>query len=217
MVFTAAVGEDEVDLAAQEQVRVGFEAHAVDAPGQRGAALARVADVVEHVVAPDPEVGELDPLAAVRVLHAHVAARPADAVAGAPVVVARAEVRVGAEHEALAAGLDPALLAAEAVVAGDGAHGAAADDDAGAQLAEDGPLRIEPGDVEADVLAGRRGDGGAVEAEPPAAEGLFHLEAEGAERHVHAVVAAVLRWARTVVWLPRTLTMAKASAVPRLG
>ena len=26
-----------------------------------------------------------------------------------------------------------------------------------------------------------------------------------------------LRWARTVVWRPRQLTMAKASAVPRLG
>ena len=110
--------------------------------------LRGVAEVVEHVVAPDAEVLELDPLAAVRVLHAHVAAGPADAVAGAPVVVAGAEVRRGRELEALAVGLDPALLAAEAVVAGDRAHGAAAHDDAGAELAEDGPLRIEPGDVE---------------------------------------------------------------------
>ena len=130
-------------------------------------ALARVAEVVEHVVAPDAEVRELDPLAAVRVLHAHVAPGPADAVAGSPVVVAGAEVGVGAELEALAVRLDPALLAAEAVVAGDGAHGAAADDDAGAQLAEDGPLRIEPVDLEGDreVRAGAvrsAGRGGAA-------------------------------------------------------
>ena len=62
---------------------------------------------------------------------------------------------VGTEREALAVDLDPALLAAEAVVAGDGAHGAAADDHAGAQLAEDGPLRVEPGDVVGDRPAGR--------------------------------------------------------------
>ena len=102
IVLTAAVGEHEVDLAALQQVGVGLEAHAVHALGQRGAALAGVAEVVEDVVAPDAEVLELDPLAAVRVLHPHVAPGPADAVAGAPVVVARAEVRGGREVEALA-------------------------------------------------------------------------------------------------------------------
>ena len=188
--MTAAVGEDQVDLAAltsrwvSGSKRMRWTRRASVALRLRG-----VAEVVEHVVAPDAEVVELDPLAAVRVLHAHVAAGPADAVAGAPVVVARAEVGGRRELEALAVGLDPALLAAEAVVAGDGAHGAGADDDAGAELAEDGPLRVEPGHVEADAMA-RGGLGGVgIEAEAPPAEGLDHLEAEGAERHVHAVVA----------------------------
>ena len=89
-----AVDEDEIDLAALQQMGVRLEAHAVHAPRQRRTALARIADVVEDMVAPDAEVGELDPLAAVRVLHAHVAARAAHAVAGPPVVVARPEVRV---------------------------------------------------------------------------------------------------------------------------
>ncbi len=156
------------------------------------AALARVADVVEDVVAPDAEVRELDPLTAVRVLHPHVAPGPADAVARSPVVVAGAEVRVGIELEALAVRLDPSLLAAEAVVARNGAHGAAADDDAGAQLAEDGPLRIEPVDLEGDREVRAGGVRSGVEAEPPMAEGLDDLEAEGTEPHVHAVVAQLL-------------------------
>ena len=120
-----AVGEHEVDLAAVQQVGLGLEAHAMHALGQRPAALPRVAEVVEHVVAPDAEFLELDPLAAVRVLHPHVAAGTADAVAGAPVMVARPEMGGGCQPEAFAVGLDPSLLASEAVVAGDRADGAA--------------------------------------------------------------------------------------------
>src|SRR5580704_5800673 len=138
----------QIDLAAVQQVGLGLEAHAVHPLSERGAALARVADVVEDVVAPDAEVRELDPLATVWVLHPHVAPGTADAVARPPVVVAGAEMRVGADLETLAVCLDPTLLASEPVVARDGAHGAAADDDAGAQLAEDGSLRIEPVDRE---------------------------------------------------------------------
>ncbi len=176
-----AVGEHEVDLAAVQQVGLGLEAHPVHAPGQRPAALAGVAEVVEHVVAPDAEVLELDPLAAVRVLHPHVATGPADTVAGAPVMVAGAEVGGRREFEALAVRLDPPLLATEAVVAGDRADGASADDHAGTELAEHGALRIEPGDVVGDAVLG------GVERQPPLPEGLDHLEVEGADRHVHPV------------------------------
>ncbi len=152
--------------------------------------LRGVADVVEHVVAPDAEVLELDPLTAVRMLHPHVAAGAADAVADAPVMVPRAEVGLAPEREAFAVRLHPALLAAEAVVPGDRAHGAAADDHAGAELAEHRALGVVPGDVVRDAVApewsGARSRSG-VEPEAPLAEGLDELEAERSERHVHAV------------------------------
>ena len=88
-------------------------------------------------------------------------------------------------------GLDPTLLAPKAVVARDRAHGAAADDDPSAELAEDGSLRIEPVDLERDREGGV-GVGVGVEAKAPVAKGLDDLEAEGSEAHVHAVVAQFL-------------------------
>ncbi len=104
-------------------------------------------------------------------------------------MVARSQVGGAPECEALAVGLHPALLAAEAVVAGHRADGAAADDQAGAELAEDRALGVVPRDVEGDAVLRDVGVVGVIGVEPetPLAEGLDELEAEGPDRHVHAV------------------------------
>src|SRR5580704_13827412 len=165
-------------------MRVVLEAHAMESTGQGAALLlGAVAQVVEQMVTPHAEVLEFDPLAAVGMLHAHVPSGTADPVSGTPMMVAGAQVVRPVEVEALAAGLDPTLLTAEPVIAGHRADGPAADDHPGSQLPEDRALGVEPGQVERDAELVR------PELESPLAERFDHVESEGAELHVHAIVA----------------------------
>ena len=79
---------------------------------------------------------------------------------------------------------DPAVLAAEAVVTGDRADGAATDDDAGAELAEHRAFRVEPGDVVGDAVLG-----GVRASSRHCRKGSTTSKCEGADRHVHPVGA----------------------------
>src|ERR1039457_4024172 len=122
-------------------------------PTGQGAALlvGAVAQVVEQMVTPHAEVLELDPFAAVGMLHAHVPSGTADPVSGTPMVVAGAQVVGPVDVEGLPSGLDQTLLTAKPVIAGHRADGPAPDDHPGSQLPEDWALGVEPGQGECDT------------------------------------------------------------------
>ena len=84
---------------------VGREAEPVAPAPEGGAAPAGVAQVVEDVIAPHPVVLELHPLPRVGVLVPAPQGGAADAVPGAPMVVAGAAMDAAIQLEALAVGI----------------------------------------------------------------------------------------------------------------
>src|SRR5262245_39764329 len=115
--------------------------------------------------------------------EALVQSRATHAVARSPVMVPRAQVAVRRHLEVLTVDLDPAPLAAEAVIAGDAAEGPAADDRSRAEIPEDRALAVEPGEVEPHALVVL------AECQPPFPERRHHLEGDGAHRYRRPVRA----------------------------
>src|SRR5262249_11197774 len=115
------VVEREVDLACDEDLRLLLEAQpSLHAPHPTEAG-ARVSEVVENLIPPDPEVSETDPVASdpscfERPL-ADVQARPPDPAADAPVAVACAAAMARPQRDALVAHFHPAVRLAEALQA----------------------------------------------------------------------------------------------------